>query len=218
MNMRIITDTEWNRLVDLTGGNNAKMHWEKMFSWVNDSKNRYNMMALYRAVRGYYPARYWSSSTATNRDVAVGFRPAIEGLDPDILTSDIKDGDSMVIGTLYMGGTPVKIPTNPTYGGDIQAYIPGTHLRMEAPLDDPAYQVTGIRDGDKVYVDRTLLNMISYEDIEPAITPEDQILFHRLIKAQQAIRQAQEQSQDIVAELVNLGYKEEEIEKRLVSE
>lgn len=218
MKMRIPTNKEYDKLVKVTGGADEKMHWVDMFSLVNDAEDEYNIPASTRAVRGCHSARYWGNYHATNRYVRVGFRPAIEGLDPDILTSDIKDGDSMVIGTLYMGGTPVKIPTNPTYGGDIQAYIPGTHLRMEAPLDDPAYQVTGIRDGDKVYVDRTLLNMISYEDIEYAITPEDQILFHRLIKAQQAIRQAQEQSQDIVAELVNLGYKEEEIEKRLVSE
>ena len=46
-----------------------------------------NATASYRAVRGYYSARFWFSSNATYSDPGVGFRPVLEVLNPDTLGS-----------------------------------------------------------------------------------------------------------------------------------
>lgn len=215
--IRILNDTEWDRLVELTGGDNEKMHWKGIFSHVDDTENKYSMPAVSRAHRGCGSARCWYDGSASYRNVTLGFRPAID-LDTGALPSDIEEGNAVIIGTLYMNGSPVHVPQNPTWDGDIEDYIPGAKLEMREPLDDPAYQVTGILDGDKVYVDRNLLKNISYEDVEQAVIPEDEALLKRLFELQVTIRKAQEESQDLVAQLINLGYDETEIEKRLTGE
>ena len=164
--MRIPTDQEWNLLMDVTHEDDALSHWKKMYSWVNDKENKYDLPASRRAVRGYYSARYWYINRATNQYVSVGFRPAVD-LEPGVLSSDIRDGESAVIGTLYMDGKPVRVPQNPTWDGDIAAYVPGAKLEMRPALENPAYQVKAIKVADDVFVaDRNLLKHISYEYLE----------------------------------------------------
>lgn len=159
MKMRIPTNQEYDKLVALTDGANEKMHWERIFSWVNDTENEFRLVSPNRAVRGYPSARYWIDSRAEDRDMSIGFRPAVEGL--------TSEGELCVIGTLYMDEKPVKVPQNPTNVGDIVDYIPGAKLEIREPLDDPDYQVTGFHLGNGVFVaDRVLLKNISYADIE----------------------------------------------------
>lgn len=168
MEMRIPTDKEYDKLVELTDGDNEKMHWEEMCSWVNDTENKPKLPKWARAVRGYYSARTWFSFNATGRHVHVGFRPAIEVLPTDTLPSE---GELCVIGTLYMDEKPVKVPQNPTDEGDIVDYIPGAKLEMREPLSNPDYQVTGFYLGDGVFIaDRVLLKKISCKDITTATT------------------------------------------------
>lgn len=164
MKMRTPTNKEYDKLVALTDGANEKMHWERMYSWVNDTEDEFELPEGGRAVRGYPSARDWGGNNASYRDVFVGFRPAIEALPTDALPSE---GEPCVIGTLYMDGEPVKVPQNPTWDGDIADYVPGTKLEMRASLDDPDYQVKGFHLGNGVFVaDRVLLKYISYLDIE----------------------------------------------------
>ena len=158
MKMRIPTNQEYDKLVALTDGANEKMHWERIFSWVNDTENEFRLVSPNRAVRGYPSARYWIDSRAEDRDMSIGFRPAVEGL--------TSEGELCVIGTLYMDEKPVKVPQNPTNVGDIVDYIPGAKLEIREPLDDPDYQVKGFHLGNGVFIaDRVLLKNISYEDI-----------------------------------------------------
>jgi len=102
--------------------------------------------------------------------VYVGFRPAFEVLSNDALPVDITDGDVVVIGTLYMDGKPVRVPEYPIWDGDIEEYIPDAKLELRAALDDPAYQVKGIKAGDVFICDCCLLENISYDDIEFALS------------------------------------------------
>lgn len=169
MKMRIILDSEWDRLVELTGGDNAKIHWRDMASWVNDPENERKCPTTHRAHRGNHSACHWSDYYAIGRNPNVGFRPAADGLILDALLSEIKEGEISVIGTLYMNGKPVKVPQNPTWDGDVTDYIPGTSLEMQEAVDDPAYQVTGIRVGEVFVADRCLLKNISYEDIKQTL-------------------------------------------------
>lgn len=169
MKMQIMTNEEWDHMVALTGGNNSKMHWRNVFSLVNDTKNKFGLDAAFRAYRGYLSARYWDSVTASNRYVTLGFRPAIDILPTDPLYSEVKEGQSAIMGTLYMNGKPVRVPQNPTYNGDIVDYVPGATLEMGAPIPDSAYQVVGIRVGNALIADRNVLKMVSCEDIEMAV-------------------------------------------------
>ena len=169
MKMRVPTNKEYIELLRLTGNNDRKMHWTDIYSWVDDTENNYNLDPSCRALRGYYSARYWGDTSASFRSVRLGFRPACE-LGIDALPSDTKERDTIVIGTLYMGGRPVKVPQDPTYNGDIVNYIPDSKLEMRPPLDDVAYQVTGFCVSNGIVVaDRVLLKNISYNDIVTAI-------------------------------------------------
>lgn len=169
MKMRIPTNKEYDRLVDLTDGANDKMHWKDMFSWVDDVGAKHCVPSDYRTVRGEAWVRYQNYYHGTNRGESVGFRPAVEIPGSSTLVSDAHDGEPVVIGTLYMGDKPVIVPKKPTWNGDISAYVPGAKLEMREALDDPAYQVAGIRVGDAFIADRVLLRDISYEDIEKAL-------------------------------------------------
>ena len=167
MKMRILTTEEWDKLMDAVQEDNDRAHWERMFSLVHDL-NFEETSPAYRAVRGYTSARFWYWSLASTRDANLGFRPAFDVLETDVLASGLQNGDTTVIGTLYMEGKPVKVPQNPVYRGDIADYIPGAKLEMREALADSAYQVTAIRVGDVLIVDRCLLRDISYDDIQTA--------------------------------------------------
>ena len=162
MKMRIITDQEYDLLMDVTRQKDALSHWKDMLSWVNDTDNRYRMSASHRAARGYRSPRFWHHYHAGSQGVNVGFRPAFD-MDADSLPTDTQDGDTVVIGTLYMDGVPVRVPKMPTAEGDIEDYIPGAELEMWSALEDPAYQVKAIKLHDGVFAaDRNLLKNVSY--------------------------------------------------------
>ena len=96
------------------------------------------------------------------RSVGVGFRPAVEILNPGILGPD---GAAIMIGTLYMDDKPVKIPQNPIWNGDIPDYIPGAKLELGAPVQDAAYQVQAIKVGNILIADRVLIKNVSWNDL-----------------------------------------------------
>lgn len=165
--LRIPTNEEYDQLIKLTGGDDTKVHWRHVFSWVTDTENEYGLDTSYRAIRGGSSTRIYDWTTSSGRDADCGFRPACD-LSPDALTS-VKEGERMVMGTLYMAGEPVKVPKNPVANGDITAYVPGSKLELREALIDPDYQVMGFRVGNAVVADGCLLNMISYADIEAAV-------------------------------------------------
>lgn len=179
MNMRIVTDAEYKRLVELTQGDDAKIHWDRMFSWVNDPE----IMGRTMLRCGFVTPLDFQYNSASDRDKFVGFRPAIDGLISDPRFSKIKEGESAVIGTLYMKGKPIKNPQKPNWEGDIPFYILDSSLEMREALPDPAYQVTGIRVGVAFVADRCLLKNISYEDIERATGNYEGILRNLLKKS-----------------------------------
>lgn len=179
MNMRIVTDAEYKRLVELTQGDDAKIHWDRMFFWVNDPE----IMARKMLRRGFVAPLNFQYDSASNRDKFVGFRPAIDGLTSNPQFSKVKEGESAVIGTLYMKAKPVKVPQKPNWEGDVSFYAIDSSLDMLEALPDPAYQVTGIRVGDAFIADRCLLKNISYEDIERATGNYEGILKDLLKKS-----------------------------------
>ena len=167
--LRAPTKREHDQLIKVTGGDNAKMHWFRIFSWANDTESEYGLNMPERALRGYASYHYWDWLHASRRYASLGFRPACDLASEAMET----ENEPIVMGTLYMGGEPVKVPKNPTRNGDITAYIPGAKLEMREPLPIPDYQVMGYRVGNAAIADRCLLNMISYEDIEKATEREE---------------------------------------------
>lgn len=172
MQFRFPTTEEWDNMMDIVHEDNSIAHWEDIFSWVCDLDFE-QAHPLHRAVRGYVSARYWRNDYAAYQGVSIGFRPAFDVLGSKTLSSCPKDGERIVIGTLYMNGKPVKVPQNPVWAGDIADYVPGAALTFEPALNDSDYAVTAIKVGDVYIADRVLLKTISYRDIKRLIAAQD---------------------------------------------
>lgn len=153
--MRVPTCEEWDRLVKITNGENAKMHWGGMFSWCQDSDFKGTRM-----VRGCHSERYLYRAKETERCPSVGFRPVFDLP----LGTTASEGSLIMAGTLYMNNKPVKVPKYPEEYGSIQDYIAGTTLELGAPMVDPDYQVNAFRVGDILIADRVLLKNISWPE------------------------------------------------------
>ena len=74
---------EWDTMLNKDSG--YIQNWNGMFSWGQDVSSG---GTSYRAVRGYFSARFWSDKLAANSFPYVGFRPVLEVLNPDTLGSD----------------------------------------------------------------------------------------------------------------------------------
>ena len=70
---------------DKTSTHNQFWNWMGVYTWCQEV---YSQGASSRAHRGYYSARHWSRSTASDRRVSVGCRPVLEILNTDPLISD----------------------------------------------------------------------------------------------------------------------------------
>lgn len=164
-NLRVPTYAEYIRLAEVTHGRDTKMHWRGIQSWVSDARQTAHSGKCRGVCGGLNHARRRVfNHLETFRHRCTGFRPICD-LAPETMSSE---GSLMVMGTLYMAGEPVKVPKNPTFDGDITAYIPGAKLEMREPLPIPDYQVMGYRTGNMVVADRCILNRISYVDIKSA--------------------------------------------------
>jgi len=89
---------EWDRLLDKNGG--YIKNWVEMFSWGQDSED-----ALFRAVRGYFSARYWISYATTDSAPNLGFSPVLEVLNPGTLGSDGLKAVTLDLGGGKLGGS-----------------------------------------------------------------------------------------------------------------
>ena len=111
---------EWDTMLNKDSG--YIQNWNGMFSWGQDVSSG---GTSYRAVRGYFSARFWSDKLAANSFPYVGFRPVLEVLNPDTLGSD-----GLKVVTLDLGGG--------TLGGsseDIQIIVK-TGSEFTAPASD----------------------------------------------------------------------------------
>ncbi len=99
---------EWDRILDKDSG--YIKNWNGIYSWGQDT-TRYN--SSLRAIRGYDSGRRWNDDDATDFLPLVSFRPVLEILNPDTLSSD-----GLKVVTLDLGGG--------THGGsseDIQIIV-----------------------------------------------------------------------------------------------
>ena len=111
---------EWDRILDKDS--DYIKNWNGIFSWGQDT-TRYN--SSLRAIRGYDSGRRWNDDDATDFLPLVGFRPVLEVLNPDTLSSD-----GLKVVTLDLGGG--------TLGGsseDIQIIVKSSES-FAAPASD----------------------------------------------------------------------------------
>ena len=87
-------NNEWDTMLNKNSG--YIQNWNQMFSWGQDVSSG---GTSYRAVRGYFSARFWLDKLAAYSNPYVGFRPVLEVLNPDTLGS----GGLKVV-TLDLGG------------------------------------------------------------------------------------------------------------------
>ena len=74
---------EWDKILNKNDG--YIKTWNNVYSRGQDTTN---FWSEYRAVRGYFSTRYWNDKYATYSSPSVGFRPVLEVLNPDTLSSD----------------------------------------------------------------------------------------------------------------------------------
>ena len=111
---------EWDRI--LNKDSSYIKNWNGIYSWGQDT-TRYN--SSLRAVHGYDSGRRWNDDDATDSLPLVGFRPVLEVLNPDTLSSD-----GLKVVTLDLGGG--------TLGGsseDIQIIVKSSES-FAAPASD----------------------------------------------------------------------------------
>lgn len=70
---------------DYSSVHNLAWHWYYMYSWCRDT---YTGDSAYRALRGYYSARFWHYFTSSDRNPIIGWRPVLEILNTAPLISD----------------------------------------------------------------------------------------------------------------------------------
>ena len=111
---------EWDKILDKDSG--YIKNWNGIYSWGQDT-TRYN--SSLRAIRGYDSGRRWNDDDATDFLPLVSFRPVLEILNPDTLSSD-----GLKVVTLDLGGG--------TLGGsseDIQIIVKSSES-FAAPASD----------------------------------------------------------------------------------
>ena len=70
---------------DFSSTHNALWNWAGVYTWCQET---YSSNTSFRAIRGYFSARFWYNRYATNSYSSVGFRPVLEILNTDPLISD----------------------------------------------------------------------------------------------------------------------------------
>ena len=95
---------EWDRILDKDSG--YIKNWNGIFSWGQDT-TRYN--SSLRAIRGYDSGRRWNDDDATDFLPLVSFRPVLEILNPDTLSSDRLKVVTLDLGGGTLGGSSEDI-------------------------------------------------------------------------------------------------------------
>ena len=155
--MRLPLSAEYSHLARLTNGSDAWIHWSGILCWCLDEDP---IRPAFHETRGYASCRDRAFMPDDVRSEAVGFRPAFEA------ETNILDGQVCVVGTLFMDGEPVRIPTCSKFA---VSYVPGATLELRPALEDENFQVRAIRVGDVLIADRVLLKNISWNDIREVL-------------------------------------------------
>ena len=107
---------EWDRILDKDSG--YIKNWNGICSWGQDT-TRHN--SSLRAIRGYDSGRRWNDDDATDFLPLVSFRPVLEILNPDTLSSDGLKVVTLDLGGGTLGGSSEDIQIIVKNGSDFTA-------------------------------------------------------------------------------------------------
>jgi len=122
---------EWDRILDKDSG--YIKNWNGIFSWGQDT-TRYN--SSLRAIRGYDSGRRWNDDDATDFLPLVGFRPVLEVLNPDTLSSDGLKVVTLDLGGGTLGGSSDAIQIIVKNGSDFTAPASDGMTRPDGDTDN----------------------------------------------------------------------------------
>ena len=174
---------EWDTMLNKDSG--YIQNWNRMSSWGQDVSSG---GASYRAVRGYFSARFWSDKLAANSFPYVGFRPVLEVLNADTLGPDglkvvtldlgggTLGGSSDAIQIIVKNGSEFTAPasdgmTRPDENTDSYFMWLGSNGKLYAPGDNVPADVTkltaqfalseqfSLKPGDTYYFDLSAMNI-----------------------------------------------------------
>ena len=117
---------EWDTMLNKDSG--YIQNWNRMFSWGQDVSSG---GASYRAVRGYFSARFGNDKLAANSFPYVGFRPVLEVLNPDTLGSDGLKVVTLDLGGGKLGGSSDAIQIIVKNGSTFTALMSGGLTRPD---------------------------------------------------------------------------------------
>lgn len=158
--MRMPTLMEYNKLVALTKGNDDLMHWDGLYSHVNDVGNHYRLSPDQGLVMGCLEPNDWEHKKKVEARNYLGFRPVFTNIDN---TKDAKIGKRMFVGTLYANGELVPVPA---LLRDTTPYPPNAKLALGPTIGDPQYDIPAYCIGTGIFIaDRCLLKGISAQTI-----------------------------------------------------
>ena len=159
--MRLPLSAEYAHLAEFTHESDVWMNWSTALSWCKDEDPIHHAL---RKACGGTACKNQAFIPDDTRAETVGFRPAFE------VETDIPDGQITIVGTLFMNGMPVKVPTclkNTT------EYIPGAKLELQPALEDENFQVRAIRAGDALIADRVMLKNITWDECKGEVLHEE---------------------------------------------
>ena len=120
---------EWDRILDKDSG--YIQNWNGMFSWGQDAYSTSG-----RAIRGCFSARTWGYSGATYSLPTVGFRPVLEVLNPDTLSSDGLKVVTLDLGGGTLGGSSEDIQIIVKNGSEFTAPASDGMTRPDGDTDN----------------------------------------------------------------------------------
>ena len=120
------SNNEWDRILDKNSG--YIQNWNKMYSWGQDTSSA---AESFRAYRGYNSARSWYYTSSSFRNVYLGFRPALEVLNPDTLGSDGMKAVTLDLNGGKLGGSSEAIQIIVKNGSTFTAPMSGGLTRPD---------------------------------------------------------------------------------------
>ena len=122
---------EWDRILDKDSG--YIKNWNGIYSWGQDT-TRYN--SSLRAIRGYDSGRRWNDDDATDFLPLVSFRPVLEILNPDTLSSDGLKVVTLDLGGGTLGGSSEDIQIIVKNGSEFTAPASDGMTRPDGDTDN----------------------------------------------------------------------------------
>ena len=119
-------NNEWDTILNKNSG--YIQNWNQMFSWGQDVSSG---GTSYRAVRGYFSARFWLDKLAAYSNPYVGFRPVLEVLNPGTLGSDGMKVVTLALNGGKLGGSSDAIHIIVKNGGEFTAPASGGLTRPD---------------------------------------------------------------------------------------